>query len=60
MLPLPWPLVALSQLRVSKNNETLNSGLYVLHEDAQLNQLNLNERLSTPVILNTVTVLKNI
>lgn len=60
MLPLPWPLVALSQLRVSNNNKTLNSGLLVLHEDAQLNKLSLNEQLSSPVILNTVTVLKNI
>lgn len=58
MLPLPWPLVALSLLRVSNNNKTLNSGLWVLHEDSQVNKWNLNEQLSSLVILKTVTVLK--
>lgn len=60
MLPLPWPLVALRQLRVSNNSRTLNSGLLVLPEDDQLNKLKLNAQMSCPVILNTVTLLKNI
>lgn len=58
MLPLPWPLVALSQLWVSNNSRTLNSGLLVLPEDYQLNKLKLNEKISCPVILNTVLLLK--
>jgi len=60
MLPLPWPLVALSQLRVSNNSRTLNSGFLVLPEDDRLNKLKLNEQMSSPVMLNTVTLLKNI
>lgn len=59
MLPLPWPLVALSQLWVSNNSRTLNSGLLVLPEDDQLNKSKLNEKISCPVILYTVLLLKN-
>lgn len=60
MLPLPWPLVALSQLGVSNNSRTLNSGLLVLPEDDQLNILKLNDQMSSPVMLTTVALLKNI
>lgn len=39
MLPLPWPLVALSQLRVHNNSRTLNLGLLVWPENGQHNAL---------------------
>lgn len=48
ILPLAWPLGALSQLRVSHHSRTLNWGLLVVPQDDQLNRSKLSEQMGRP------------